>query len=52
MSVDHSAERICDLQETRGLRQHSLLNLARLHYLRHEHVACRKVSVPHILPAP
>ncbi|KAI0093630.1 hypothetical protein BDY19DRAFT_918021 [Irpex rosettiformis] len=26
-----------------GLRQHSLLNLARLHYLRHEHVACRKL---------
>ncbi|KAI0695904.1 hypothetical protein BC835DRAFT_1272629 [Cytidiella melzeri] len=26
-----------------GLRQHTLLNLARLHYSRHEHVACRKL---------
>jgi anaphase-promoting complex subunit 5 len=27
-----------------GLRQHALLNLSRMHYLQHEHVAARKVS--------
>ena len=26
-----------------GLRQHALLSLARMHWLRHEYVACRKV---------
>ena len=28
-----------------GVRQHALLNLSRMHYLRHEHSAARKVVV-------
>ncbi|GJE95105.1 hypothetical protein PsYK624_112850 [Phanerochaete sordida] len=30
-------------QNDSGLRQHALLNMARMHYLRHEYPACRKL---------